>query len=61
MNDVNDWNRRIIQEFRENGGVCGGVVEGNPLLVLHSTGAKSGPTCLRSSGTRSRRAIASFR
>jgi deazaflavin-dependent oxidoreductase (nitroreductase family) len=42
MNDVNDWNQQVIAEFRQNGGKCGGVFEGAPLLILHSTGAKSG-------------------
>ena len=42
MDDINEWNRQIITEFRSNGGVCGGPFEGTPLLILHSTGAKSG-------------------
>jgi deazaflavin-dependent oxidoreductase (nitroreductase family) len=42
MCDVNEWNRQVIEEFRENGGTCGVVFEGKPLLILHSTGAKSG-------------------
>jgi deazaflavin-dependent oxidoreductase (nitroreductase family) len=42
MSDSNDWNRTIIAEFRENGGKCGGVFEGVPMLILHSTGARSG-------------------
>lgn len=42
MNDINEWNRQIIAEFRANDGVCGGPFEGVPLLILHSTGAKSG-------------------
>jgi deazaflavin-dependent oxidoreductase (nitroreductase family) len=42
MSDVNDWNQQVIAEFRENGGMCGGMFEGSTLLILHSTGAKSG-------------------
>ena len=42
MSDVNDWNQQIITEFRENEGVVGGMFDGIPLLILHSTGAKSG-------------------
>jgi deazaflavin-dependent oxidoreductase (nitroreductase family) len=42
MADRVDWNRRIIEEFRANAGVVGGPFEGNPLLLLHHTGAKSG-------------------
>lgn len=37
-----NWNDKIIAEFRANGGRVGGNFEGAPLLLLHSTGAKSG-------------------
>jgi deazaflavin-dependent oxidoreductase (nitroreductase family) len=37
-----DWNSSIIAEFRANGGKVGGQFEGAPLLLLHTTGAKSG-------------------
>ena len=39
---MSDWNDKIIQEFRANAGKVGGNFEGAPLLLLHSTGAKSG-------------------
>jgi deazaflavin-dependent oxidoreductase (nitroreductase family) len=39
---VSGWNDKIIEEFRSNGGRVGGNFEGAPLLLLHSTGAKSG-------------------
>ena len=42
INDVNDWDRRIIEEFRANGGNVGGPLAGAPLLLLTTTGAKSG-------------------
>lgn len=42
MADVNEFNRRIIEEFRANGGKVGGQFENIPLLLLTSTGAKSG-------------------
>ncbi len=42
MNDVNAWNAAIISEFRANGGKVGGQFAGAPLLLLHTTGAKSG-------------------
>lgn len=42
MNDYNDWNRQIIEEFRANEGKVGGSFEGAPLLLLTTTGAKSG-------------------
>jgi deazaflavin-dependent oxidoreductase (nitroreductase family) len=37
-----DFNSKIIEEFRGNGGKVGGPFEGAPLLLLHTTGAKSG-------------------
>jgi len=42
MSDMNDWNTKVIAEFRSNEGKVGGQFEGAPLLLLHSTGAKSG-------------------
>jgi deazaflavin-dependent oxidoreductase (nitroreductase family) len=42
MMDREDWNASIIREFRENEGRVGGMFEGAPLLLLHTTGAKSG-------------------
>ncbi len=35
-------NRQIVEEFRANGGKVGGPFEGGTLLLLHTTGAKSG-------------------
>jgi len=37
-----DFNAKIIDEFRANGGRVGGMFESMPLLLLHHTGAKSG-------------------
>ena len=37
-----DWNTQIIEEFRSNGGKVGGQFEGAPLLLLHTTGARTG-------------------
>lgn len=42
MSDPLDWNRNIIKEFRENEGKVGGPFEGGSLLLLTTTGAKSG-------------------
>lgn len=39
---MSDWNTQIVDEFRNNAGVVGGVFAGKPLLLLHHTGAKSG-------------------
>jgi deazaflavin-dependent oxidoreductase (nitroreductase family) len=41
MAEVNDFNSKIIAEFRANGGEVG-AFEGAPLLLLHTTGAKTG-------------------
>ena len=42
MNDVVDFNAQIIEEFRANEGRLGGNFEGAPVLLLHTTGARSG-------------------
>lgn len=40
--NYNEWNRQIIEEFRANEGKVRGPFEGVPLLLLTTTGAKSG-------------------
>jgi deazaflavin-dependent oxidoreductase (nitroreductase family) len=42
MAERTNWNAAIIDEFRTNGGRVGGNFEGAPLLLLHSTGARTG-------------------
>lgn len=37
-----DLNSGVIDEFRANGGRCGGRWEGNPMVLLTTVGAKSG-------------------
>jgi deazaflavin-dependent oxidoreductase (nitroreductase family) len=39
---MSDWNDKIIKEFRENNGVVGGPFAGAHLLLLTTTGAKTG-------------------
>ena len=39
-----DFNLKIIEEFRANGGETSGPFKGRPLLLLTTTGAKSGET-----------------
>ena len=39
---MSDFNKQVIEEFRANHGKVGGNFEGAPLLLLHTTGAKSG-------------------
>lgn len=41
MSNANEWNKATIEEFRANGGKVGGAFAGRPLLLLHTTGAKS--------------------
>jgi deazaflavin-dependent oxidoreductase (nitroreductase family) len=36
------WNLTVIEEFRAHQGKVGGNFEGAPVLLLHTTGAKSG-------------------
>ena len=42
MTNRNDYNRQVIEEFRANGGKVSGPFEHTPLLLLTTTGAKSG-------------------
>ena len=42
MTSEREFNERNIEEFRRNAGKVGGQFEGFPLLLLTSTGAKSG-------------------
>lgn len=42
MAEVDDWNRKIIEEFRSNDGRVGGQFEGAPMLLLHHKGRRSG-------------------
>jgi deazaflavin-dependent oxidoreductase (nitroreductase family) len=40
--DMGDFNKNIIEEFRANHGKVGGNFEGAPMVLLTTTGAKSG-------------------
>ena len=42
MSPIHDFNRRIIDEFRENRGVVGGPFEGAPVVLLTTTGRRTG-------------------
>jgi deazaflavin-dependent oxidoreductase (nitroreductase family) len=42
MPDMNDFNQDVIKQFRANGGKVGPPFEGAPMLLLTTTGAKSG-------------------
>ena len=62
---VHDFNATIVEEFRANGGVVGGMFEGLPMLLLHTTGRQSGkartnPLAYRSNGADSWVIFASY-
>lgn len=42
MSEMEDFNRKVIEEFRANEGSVGGPFEGASVLLLTSTGARSG-------------------
>ena len=42
MTDMKDFNQAVIEEFRANHGKVGGGFEGMPMVLLTTTGAKSG-------------------
>jgi deazaflavin-dependent oxidoreductase (nitroreductase family) len=42
MDALNDFNRQLIEEYRANGGKVTGQFANSPLLLLTTTGAKSG-------------------
>ena len=42
MTDYDEFNANTIEEFRSNEGKVGGMFEGAPLIILHTTGARSG-------------------
>jgi deazaflavin-dependent oxidoreductase (nitroreductase family) len=44
MTEMSDFNRKIIEEFRANDGVVGGPFEGAQLVLLTTTGARTGAT-----------------
>jgi deazaflavin-dependent oxidoreductase (nitroreductase family) len=42
MSDPNNFNQNLIDEFRANNGKVGGDFDGWPLLLITTTGAKTG-------------------
>ncbi|PZC41703.1 MAG: protein of unknown function (DUF385) [Chloroflexi bacterium] len=42
MPDPNEFNTQVIAELRANQGKAAGPFEGAPMIILHTTGAKSG-------------------
>ena len=44
MNERHEFNKKIIEEFRANGGKAGGMFANAPMILITMTGAKSGQT-----------------
>jgi hypothetical protein len=44
MSELQDFNQRVIREFRANQGKVGGQLAQMPVLLLTMTGARSGRT-----------------
>ena len=42
MADRQNWNTKIVEEFRANDGKVGGPFDGAPLLLLHTIGKRTG-------------------
>ena len=42
MSDLNDWNTKIIEEFRANEGRVGGQFAGQTVILIHHKGRRSG-------------------
>jgi deazaflavin-dependent oxidoreductase (nitroreductase family) len=42
--EFKEWNQQVIAEFRANAGKVGGMFEAAPMMLLTTTGAKSGQT-----------------
>ncbi len=42
MSDADDFNAKVIEEFRANAGVVGGYFAGKPMVLVTHTGAKTG-------------------
>jgi len=40
--DRDEFNRKVIEEFRANGGKVGGPFQGAPMVLVHHRGRKSG-------------------
>jgi len=47
MSEMDDFNQGVIKEFRANQGKVSGQMEGMPMILLTTTGAKTGRTLVR--------------
>jgi deazaflavin-dependent oxidoreductase (nitroreductase family) len=42
VSEMEDFNTKVIEEFRANGGQVGGGFDGAPMILVHHKGAKTG-------------------
>src|SRR5262249_30915472 len=42
MSEANNWNEKVIADFRANEGRVGGPFEGAPMVLVHHRGRRSG-------------------
>jgi deazaflavin-dependent oxidoreductase (nitroreductase family) len=42
MSETNNWNEKVIADFRANDGRVGGQFEGAPMVLVHHRGRRSG-------------------
>jgi deazaflavin-dependent oxidoreductase (nitroreductase family) len=42
MSEVNDWNAKVIAEFRANGGKVGGAFQNATMVLITTRGARTG-------------------
>lgn len=42
IEELHEWNRKMVEEFRASGGKPGGPFAGSPLLLLYTIGARTG-------------------
>jgi deazaflavin-dependent oxidoreductase (nitroreductase family) len=42
MSEANNWNEKVIADFRANDGRVGGAFEGAPMVLVHHRGRRSG-------------------
>ena len=42
MSEANNWNEKVIADFRANDGRVGGQFEGAPMVLVHHRGRRSG-------------------
>ena len=40
--EFNEWNKKVVEEFRANGGKLGGQFANAPILLLYTKGRRSG-------------------